>query len=332
MNTIPETMNAVVIHRRGDADVLQYENFPTPVPEANEVLIRVHAATVNHTDIFHRKGTFYIQKELPHILGMDVAGQIVAVGEGVEDWHVGDRVVATFEALGRERNGAYAEYTTIPIEHLHRIPDGMEYRAAASVGLAFVTAWLGLMVNVKMRKHEQVVIHAASSGVGTAALQIAKYKEAKIIAIAGVDKHERLRELGANIVLDRNSDDLVTLVRAVTNEQGASLVVELVGETTFQQSLEMLAYKGRIVVIGTLSGQFAAIDLMDILMKNATIYGTFDTLKEGDFDKILGMFADGTFQPVIDRVMPLSKAREAHVHIEAKQHVGKVILVPDDLF
>src|SRR5688500_16605365 len=138
--SLPEMMMASVMHRLGDADVLQFEEVAMPEIAPEEVLLRVHAATVNHTDIFHRTGRFYIQKELPHILGMDVAGEIVALGEGVKDWKVGDRVVATFEALGRERNGAYADYTTLPVDELHRIPDGLDYKTAASIGLAFTTA------------------------------------------------------------------------------------------------------------------------------------------------------------------------------------------------
>src|SRR5579871_3868606 len=117
-----EMMHAVVMHERGGSDVLHYDMVPVPAPDRGEVLVRVHAATVNHTDIFHRTGQFYIQKELPHILGMDVAGEIVALGEDVSGWHIGDRVVATFEALGRERNGAYADYTTLPTDQLRLIP------------------------------------------------------------------------------------------------------------------------------------------------------------------------------------------------------------------
>jgi NADPH:quinone reductase-like Zn-dependent oxidoreductase len=328
---LPETMMAVVMHEVGEANVLCYEEMPMPQVSANEVLLKVHAATVNHTDIFHRRGQFYIQKDLPHILGMDVAGEIVALGEGVNDWKIGDRVVATFEALGRERNGAYAEYTTIPLEELHRIPDSLDYQAAASIGLAFTTAWIALMYNGKIRKREKMVIHAASSGVGTAALQIARWKEAQVIAIAGTDKMKRLRELGANYVFDRNSEDLVALVHTATDEEGAGLILDLVGHDSLQSSIAMLAYKGRIICAGTLSGDIAAIDIMQLLMSNGSIIGSFDTLKAGDFEVILEHFAKGTFQPVIDSVMPLSQAADAHRRIESKQAFGKILLVPDTL-
>src|SRR5215212_546489 len=137
-------MKAIVMHEIGDANVLRFEEIQTPAPVLNDVLIKVHAATVNHTDIFHRTGQFFIQKELPHILGMDVAGEIVELGKNVKEWKRGDRVVATFEALGRERNGAYAEFTTLPASQLHKIPNGLDYVTAASIGLAFTTAWIAM--------------------------------------------------------------------------------------------------------------------------------------------------------------------------------------------
>ncbi|MEH2136999.1 MAG: zinc-binding dehydrogenase [Nostoc sp.] len=322
-------MKAIVIHERGDAEVLHYETFPTPKPIANEVLVKVHAATVNHTDIFHRSGRFFIQKSLPHILGMDVAGEIVELGAGVRDWQIGDRIVATFEALGRERNGAYAEYTTLPTNQLHRIPDGLSYIDAASIGLAFTTAWIALFYNGVLKQAERIVIHAASSGVGTSAIQIARWQNAQAIAISDKNKAERLHQLGADFVLDRHSPDLVEQVIEITEGQGASLVLDLVGRTTLRSSISMLANKGRIVCAGTLSGDVAEINVMDLLMKNASIHGSFDLIQPQDFDQILQHFASGIFQPVIDSVLPLQKASAAHKRIEEKQAFGKIILVPD---
>ncbi|MFN6495876.1 MAG: zinc-binding alcohol dehydrogenase family protein [Nostoc sp. DedQUE01] len=321
-------MKAIVMHERGGAEVLRYETFPTPKPKANEVLVKVHAATVNHTDIFHRLGDFFIQKDLPHILGMDVAGEIVELGAGVRDWQIGDRIVATFEALGRERNGAYAEYTTLPTNQLHRIPDGLSYIAAASIGLAFTTAWIALFYNGALKQGQRVVIHAASSGVGTSAIQIARWQNAQVIAISDPDKAERLYQLGADLVLDRHSPDLVEQVIKTTNGQGATPILDLVGRTTLQSSIKMLANKGRIVCAGTLSGDLAEINIMDLLMKNASIHGSFAVIQPQDFDQILQHFAAGIFQPVIDSVLPLEEASAAHKRIEAKQAFGKIILVP----
>ncbi len=327
---IPDTMHAAVMHERGDPDVLRYETTPTPKPAANEILLRVHAATINHTDIFHRTGQFFIQKALPHILGMDVAGEIVQLGEDVTGWHIGDRVVATFEALGRERNGAYAEYTTLPADQLYLIPDGLSYVKAASIGLAFTTAWIALFYTEQFGEAERIVIHAASSGVGTSALQIARWKNAQVICISDNSKMERLHALGANLVIDRHAPDMVQQVMEATGGQGATFVLDLVGRRTLQSSLDMLATGGRIVCVGTLSGDVAEVNVMDLIMKRGTIKGSFGTIRQGDMAIVLSLFADGTFQPVIDAVLPLQQAREAHERIEAKQGFGKIVLVPEN--
>lgn len=325
---LPTTMQAVVMHERGGPDVLRYETVALPQPAPGEVLVRVHAATVNHTDLFHRSGQFSIQKPLPHVLGMDVAGEIVALGAEVAGWAVGERVVATFEALGRERDGAYAEYTTLPVAQLHRIPDGLDDAAAASIGLAFTTAWIALLDQGRLGGDERVVIHAASSGVGTAALQIARWRGAQVIAISDAEKAERLRALGAELVIDRRAPDMVAQVLAATGGHGATLVLDLVGRATLQSSVEMLARRGRIVCVGTLSGDLAEINVMDLIMKAATIHGSFGVIRPADFDTILHLFADGTFQPVIDAVLPLAEARAAHERIEARQAFGKIVLAP----
>jgi len=321
-------MKAIVMYQRGGADVLRYEEVPTPRPAAGEVLLRVHAATVNHTDIFHRGGSFFIQKSLPHILGMDVAGEVVEVGAGVTGWQPGDRAVATFEALGRERDGAYAEYTTLPAAELHRIPDALDDVAAASIGLAFTTAWIALLRTGGLAEGERVVIHAASSGVGTAALQIARWKQAQVIAISEAGKADRLRALGADQVIDRGAADLALQVMDATGGRGATLVLELVGRASLQASIGMLADRGRIVCAGTLSGDRAEIDVMDLIMKRGTIRGSYEKVDPADYETILQRFADRTFVPVIDSVLDLAQARAAHERIEARQNFGKVVLVP----
>lgn len=326
---IPKKSFAVVMHERGGPEVLRYEEVLTPDPAENEVLIRVHAATVNHTDLFHRTGQFFIQKDLPHVLGMDVAGEIVRLGDNVTEWSVGDRVVATFEALGRERNGAYSEYTTLPVAELHRIPDGLDYTNAASIGLAFTTAWIALFYAGELKEEDRVLIHAASSGVGTAAVQIASWAGAQCFAITSPVKAESLRKLGADFVLDRTETDLVEIVDKVTEGQKISLVLDLVGKPTLQESIQFIGRNGRIVCVGALGGEVAEINVMDLIMKNATVRGSFDTIRKEDFETILRLFADGTFKPVIDSVLPLREARRAHERIEAKMVSGKIVLVPE---
>ncbi len=326
------TMKAVVMRGPGGPQVLSYEDMLVPEPGLGEVLVRVRAATVNHTDIFHRTGQFSIQKEMPHVLGMDVAGEIVRLGEGVEGWDVGDHVVATFEALGRERNGAYAEYTTLPANQLYRIPDGLDFIPAASIGLAFTTAWIAMFYNGHVGAGDCVVVHAASSGVGTSALQIARWKGATVIAISEANKAERLHRLGAHVVLDRTAPPesiIQNVMQATEGGRGASLVLDLVGRASLQQSISMLRRRGRIVCAGTLSGDVAQINVMDLIMKNGSITGSFDLIRREDMEKILSLFADETFIPVIDSVMPLSLARSAHERIESGAAFGKIVLVPE---
>ena len=323
------TMTAVRMHRRGGPEVLHLETVPVPEPGVGEVLIRVLAATVNHTDLFHRSGRFHIQKPLPHTLGMDVAGEIAGVGDGVADWRLGDRVVATFEALGRERDGAYADYTVVPQVELRRIPNGLDTVAAASIGLAFTTAWTALLHTGGLGDaDERVVVHAASSGVGSAALQIARWKGAQVIAVSEPPKAARLQALGAAVVVDRGASDLVAPVMDATGGRGASLVLDLVGRCSLAASVAMLADRGRVVCAGTLSGDRAELDVMDLIMKHGSVRGSFDAISAADFDTILARFADHSFEPVIDCVLDLRQAREAHERIEAKANFGKVVLVP----
>jgi NADPH:quinone reductase-like Zn-dependent oxidoreductase len=324
-----QTMMAVVLHEKGGARVLRYQRVARPRPAADEVLVRVRATSVNHTDIFHRGGRFIIQKDLPHILGMDVAGDVVEVGDQVHGWVPGDPVVATFEALGRERDGGYAEYVTLPAGQLHRIPEGLDHVAAASIGLAFTTAWIALFDVGRLGDGERVVIHAASSGVGVSALQIARWRGAKVIAISEGGKSLRLRSLGADHVVDRRSADVVGQVMEATGGLGASLVLDLVGRGALKNSLEMLATDGRIICTGTLSGDLAEVNVMDLILKRATIQGSFGVISPPDFETILRLFAEGTFHPIIDSVLPLREAPTAHERIEARQTLGKVVLVPE---
>ena len=285
-------MQAVVMHALGPASVLAWETLPTPEPAAGEVLVRVRAATVNRTDIFHRSGRFFIQKPLPHVLGMDVAGEVAALGPGVSGWAAGDRVVATFEALGRERDGAYAEYTVVPATRLHRIPDPLSDIDAASIGLAFTTAWTalfttgGLAQGAGAAAGERVAVHAATSGVGSAALQIARWAGARGVAICDPASAGRIAALGAHAVVDRHAGDLARRVVDALGDGlgagGATLVLDLVGRSTLQASIDMLAPGGRVVVAGTLSGDRAEIDAMTLMMKRASIRGAFNVIAGAD--------------------------------------------------
>jgi NADPH:quinone reductase-like Zn-dependent oxidoreductase len=321
-------MQAVVLHQLGGAEVLRYQDWPDPVPEPGEVVVEVEAATVNRTDLFFRSGRFFLQKDLPHILGQDVAGRVAAVGPEVEGWAVDDRVVATFEELGRARDGAYAELTTVPVEELHRIPEGLDYAEAAAIGLAFTSAWVALVHRGGLTAADTVLVQAASSGVGTSAVQIAHARGARVIALSSAGKADRLRDLGADVVIDRNRGEVEDLVAEATDDRGPSLVLELVGRRTLQTSIEMAADQGRIVIAGTLSGDEAEIDAMDVLNKNLSLLGSLGRVTDDEWDEILMGFADGTYHAVIDELMPLSAAAEAHDRLEDGDTFGKLVLAP----
>lgn len=327
--TIPFHMHAVVMHERGGPDVLKYETVPTPNALGDDVLVRVEAATVNHTDLFHRTGQFHIQKSLPHILGMDVAGTVASVGPKAKNFRIGERVVATFEALGRERDGAYAEYAVVPEGQLHRVPDKLlDMKAAACIGLAFTTAWIALVDEGQIGPGHRVLIHAASSGVGTAAIQIARWRGAHVIAVASARKADRLQKLGAHLVLPPDYERLPRHVRDATRDKGVTHVLELVGHDSFASSLACLASGGRILCVGTLSGDVSPLNIMDLMMCRGTVKGVYGTLQPGSYEQILDLFAAGTLSPVIDRVLPLRKAAEAHALVERRETFGKVVLDP----
>ncbi|UFP96336.1 quinone oxidoreductase family protein [Gloeobacter morelensis] len=322
-------MRAIVMHRRGDCNVLSYETVETPRPAAGEVLVRVHAATVNRIDLYLRAGKSLLAKELPHILGADLAGEIVELGPRVTGWQVGERVVSSHEGLGRTRNGSYAEFATLPTGQLHRLPVGLDYIAAASAGLAFCAAWCALFYGGGLQPAaERVVVYAAAGGVGTAALQIARWQNARTIAIGGADKAEALRKLGADVVLDESHLDLVERVVGATGGLGATLVLDAVGRDALQPAVEMLAPHGRVVCVGTLSGAQAHLNLGDLIARNATICGSLRSIDPTDFDTVLQLFEAGTFQPVTNLVLPLEQAPLAHELLENRQNFGKIILVP----
>jgi len=331
MADTPELMRAVAIDKNGKPKVLKYADMRTPVPTGEEVLVKIHATSVNPTDLLYRSGRFIIRKPMPHVLGADLAGEIVEVGDDVDDWQVGDRIIATFETLGRERDGSYAEYATVPVEELIKLPDELAYQTAVSAGASFMMAWVALVYNGRIKKADTVVIQDASSSVGTSAVQIAHTKGATIIAISQEDHAARLRNIGADIVLDERATDLVRQVKVATDEQGASLVLHLSDSDQLQMAMDMLEDKGRIVLANALKATEVKLNALDLYLKNISLLGSYDAIKPKDHASILEGLVDGTYQPVIDEVMRLSQTREAHEKIEKGETFGKIVLVPDSV-
>lgn len=326
--TLPDMMHAAYMP---ELDSLAYDLLPTPQPQADEVLVKVHAIAVNLEDVMYKTGRYFISNPLPHVLGSEGAGEIVALGAEVSNYAVGDRVVFRHEELGSERNGTYAEYVTVPTAYLHPIPDAIDYQMAVSVNFSLIRAWVGMTYNAKIRKRETVVINGAATALGLAAIEIAKSKEATIIAIANPAKTEQLRAIGVNMVFDEESVDLVSLVMTVTEDKGASLVVDLLGAASLQQSIEMMAYDGRVLSLSTYAGEFVEINLQDLVAMNGTLYTAGTELKKGDLEKLWDMLTEEKFAPVIDSVLPLSQAQSALERIETDQAFGTILLIPDAL-
>lgn len=324
--------------RVGDPTVLRLQSIERPVPGPGEVLIRVHAASVNHADLFHRSGKVAIGKEMPHVLGEDAAGTVEAVEDRAGEWSPGDRVLASFPDLGRSLNGGYAEFTCVPGDRLHRLPPEIGFVTAASIGQAFPTAWVALMRNGRLGsttefgKRERLVVNAASSGVGTAAVQIGRWRGATVVAVSSGNKAQRLMSLGAHQVVSRSAEDIPDRVRYAFGGKGATLIMDLVGRDSLLMTVDMLERHGRVVCVGTLSGESAAIDAQALISKNATIRGSSGRVNQEEMAGILGLVADGTFHPIIDEIMPLSLAAAAHQRIEERRNFGKLVLVPDVLF
>ena len=266
---------------------------------------------------------------MPHILGADLAGEIVEPAADVVGWDIGERVFASFERLGRAIDGSYAEYCIVPADELVRMPDDLDYQSAAAAGASFADAFLALVSNGKLKKADTVVIRGAAEAVGTAAVQIARARGAKVIAISEAEFASSLREFGADIVLEDSGDDLVRQVKVATDEGGASLVLHCRNTLDLTQSLDMLAFGGRLVIASAVFKPNSKLNAMDLYLRNLSVHGAYGSLKTKDFESLLRGMAKGTYKPLIDEVLPLSQARQAHRKLERKPGFGKIILVPD---
>lgn len=325
------SMRAVIIERIGKARVLKVARMPRPQPGSGEALVKIHAASVNPADLLLRSGRLIIRKPMPHILGADLAGEIVQLGDGVSDWKTGDRVCACFAQLGCEIEGGYAEYCALPAEQLIALPEDLDYQSAVAAGASFADAFLALVTNGKLKKADRVVIRGAASSVGTAAVQIAAARGAKVIAICEGEFAGNLHAVGADIVLEDAGADLVRQVKVATDENGASLVLHCSDTLDLQQSLDMLCTGGRLVIAGAVSKPQTKLNAMDLFLRNLSIIGSHGSVKPKDFESVLSNLAKGKYQTVIDEVMPLSQARKAHQKLEKNPGFGKIVLVPDSI-
>jgi len=340
-------MKAILFHRHGGSEVLEYADFPTPEPKPSEVLVRLRAAALNRLDIWVREGWPGIRLEYPHIPGADGAGEIAALGEDVNGWAVGERVAINanlgcgecdfcragrdnlcrgWNLLGETMRGTYAEYISLPARQLFRLPEGFDFHTAAAAGLVYLTAWHSLVVRARLEAGESVLVVGASGGVNTASIQIAKHLGAQVIVVgAGREKLTLAESLGADILIDREKEsDWSKAVYAATNKRGVAIAVDNVG-TTFPLSLRALAKGGQLLTVGNTGGPKFEIDNRYIFGKHISILGsTMGTL--ADFAAVMELVTNGKLKVALDRAYPLREARAGQERLESGAQMGKITL------
>jgi NADPH:quinone reductase-like Zn-dependent oxidoreductase len=342
-------MKAAYFERFGGPDVLRYGERPDPAPGPGEALVRVRACGINHLDLWVRSGLRGLEPEMPHVLGNDVVGEIVAVGPGVGHVAPGrktlvnptlscgvcaacangdDNLCRSHDVIGRRRNGGYAELVAVPAANCLPYPDNLAWEQAAAVPLVFLTAWHMLVTRARVRPGEDVLVIGAGSGVGSAAVQVARLHGARVIATAGsTAKRARAHDLGAHETIDHASEDVAKRARELTGRKGVEVVVEHVGGRVFEAGVAALARDGRLVTCGATLGNRAALDLDLLFGRHLTLLGSWMG-RRSDLNDVLRHVASGALKPVVDSVRPLAEARAAHERIEAREHFGKLVLVP----
>lgn len=342
-------MRAIRIHEHGGYEKLLMQEVAIRTVRPDEARVRIHAAGLNHLDLWVRRGIPGVRYPLPLTPGCDGAGVLLEVGETVKGFKRGDRVVlapgvscgaceACFDGrdnlcreygiLGEHRDGTCAEEIVVPGRNLIRIPEGLSFEQAAAVPLVFLTAWQMVVDKAKVVPGEWVVVLGAGSGVGSAAVQIALLYGARVIAVSGSeDKLEKARALGAEEGINLSRSDLKDEVKRITTRRGADVVIEHVGKATFEQSLLCLAWGGRLVSCGATTGAEVALNLRHLFFKNLSVLGS--TMgSRARFGPIFRHVEAGRLKPMVDRVLPLAQVAEAHRLLEERRVFGKIILTP----
>jgi len=342
-------MKAVIFRRHGEAEVLEYQDVAEPRPRANEVLVEVRACALNHLDVWVRKGLPGIEIPLPHILGNDIAGVVREVGEVVDWVRAGDEVLlqpgvscghcaeclrgqdnlcANYDILGYRRDGGYAQFVAAPAVNVIPKPQNLSWEEAASLPLVTVTAWHMLVTRAAVQPGEDVLIHAAGSGVGSIGIQIAKLRGARVIATAGSEeKLAKARALGADETVDYTRADWPKEVRRLTGKKGVEVVFEHTGAQTWPGSINSLAKNGRLVTCGATSGYDAPTDLRQVFYRHVSLLGSFMGSKAELLDA-MKFIERGAIRAVVDQTLPLAEARRAHELMEDRAQFGKLVLVP----
>jgi NADPH:quinone reductase-like Zn-dependent oxidoreductase len=328
---------------------MQVEEIDDPVPGPGEVSIRIRASALNHLDIDIREGVSRFPVEPPFTPGIEVAGEIEEVGEGIEGWQPGDRVnpylmstcgVCRFCRSGRESlcltpgfisfstGGGYAEMLACDARHLLRIPDGVSFEEAAALQIAFGTSWHMLFTRAGLQPGETVLINSVGSGIGSAAVQLAHRAGAFVIGNASSDeKLARAAELGMDVGINHANEDVVERVMEITNGAGVDVVYEHVGGELFQKGLDSLAKDGRLVICGAHSGEVVPFDIIPFFRTQRSIIGSF-VYTSLEVEKCFDLASRGLIQPLVHTTFPLEQAKEAMEMMERREHFGKIVLIP----
>jgi NADPH:quinone reductase-like Zn-dependent oxidoreductase len=340
-------MKAVRLHEFGGPEVLRYEDVPDQKPRKDQVLVRVGACSLNHLDIWVRKGLPGVK--LPHILGSDIAGEILEVGEYVTGFKTGQRVLLApmifcnhcakctaglqnqcreFAVLGNAVDGGNCELIAVPAVNVIPIPESLDFNQAASVPLVFLTAWHMLVRRAGIRQGQTVLVLGGGSGVGIAAIQIAKLFHARVITTAGDEtKLDKARALGADYGINHYKQKISEEVRKLTSKEGVDIVFEHVGTATWEESMKSLKPGGTIVTCGATTGFDAKFDLRFLFARQLSFLGSYMGTM-GDLYEVLGHVFAGRLKPVVDRAFPLKDTRAAHEYMESSQMFGKIVINP----
>jgi NADPH:quinone reductase-like Zn-dependent oxidoreductase len=340
-------MNAIVFSKHGGPHVLRYAEVPEPRIGPHEVLVRVRACALNHLDLWVRQGIPGIAIPLPHIPGSDIAGEVSKVGEKVSGIQVGEHILLSpgiscgqceqclagrdnlcrhYTLFGYLVDGGCAEYIKSPAANIVPIPASLSFEEAAAVPLVFLTAWHMLIARANLKASDEVLVLAAGSGVGSAAIQIAKATGARVIATVGnEEKLPKARELGADEVILHSKSGFAEEVKRLTNRRGVDVVFEHIGEATWDESVHSLAPGGRLVTCGATTGYDAKMDIRYLFSRNISILGSYMGSK-AELHSVLELVGRGLLKPVIDKVMPLACAAEAHARLERREQFGKIVL------
>lgn len=336
MSKLPETMQAIEIIEPGGPEVLQTCERPLPEVGPGEVLIRVAAAGVNRPDVLQRQGNYAPPPGASDIPGLEVAGEVVALGEGVESWELGDHVCALVTG------GGYAEYCVAPAAQCLPVPRGLTLLQAAALPETYFTVWSNVFDRGGLREGEVFLVHGGSSGIGTTAIQLAREFGARVFATAGsLEKCRACEELGAERAINYREEDFVEVVRLATAEdpegQGADLILDMVGGDYIPRDVKLLRPDGRLVLIAFLGGSKVELDFLPVMVKRLTITGstlrprpiTFKAAIAAKLQaEVWPLLEAGKVRPLIHRSYPLAEAAAAHALMESSSHIGKIMLTP----